>query len=984
MKKLRFDRTNPLALASIVLVGLLVAAAAMAQTTGTLDGKVTDDTGQALPGVTVTITSDNLIGARTVTTDLSGAFRFPSIPPGVYKLRAGLSGFSDVEKSGVRVGIDKTVTQNLQMRLATESVEVTVIGETPVVDQASTTTGANVGRELFEALPLGRNFTAIVAVAPGTSNDGAGTTVYGSSGAENTYIVDGLNSTDIGYGTEGKNMNLEFIQEVEVKTGGYQAEYGRATGGIVNVVTKAGGNEFTGDAFLYVDNDAFQGTVRGLENAEETYSSATFNIFTGYDRYDYGVDLGGYILKDRLWFFAAYDRVDRSNKTIMLKDAPGTAYYNASLESPDLASPLAGEKLDTDITRDIFAGKFTWRITDNATATVSLNGDPRSITGAGRGAGPYSTFLYKSEDGATDFLGKFDYVSGSTLLLNMLVGQHNEMANTDPATTLGGLLPGYSDQSNTTYGRDGGLGAADHQKNSRTVAKIDLTKFLTGFGDHELKFGADYEDLKADIMRRYTGSPDGGTFCDEPPCYDYPQFITNYGDYYKHSFYTYGNIDPYNITAADIRPEFAVDPETKNYSVYLQDSWKMGSRFTANVGVRWEKQNLLDPAGNSRITISDNWAPRLGAIWDVTGSGSSKLYASAGYFYESVPMDINIRALGGEVTADVFNSDRFSPFPKPGDSASILSGEGEPVDPNIKGQYIAEYILGYDIAVSTKFSVGVKGIYRALERVIEDGLTAFDAYGEPAYSIGNPGQGTFKYALNCDMDHNYDGSGCYKGLTDEERAALFTRIPDPKRIYKGLELSFNKRLADNWQMLGSYVYSKLEGNYDGAFQASTGQLDPNINSAFDYANFMYNSRGYLSGDVRHAFKLSAAYDFPFRLSTGFTFYYQTGTPMNRYGYWDRYGNWEVLLDPRGSVGRQPDSYEMDIRFTYKMDIGPTIAQFDLDVTNFLNRQGGVYRDEVWSLVEGDNGSPEPANDTYGKMVAYQSPTAIRLSARVTF
>lgn len=962
-----------LGLALAILAGVVPA---MAQTTGTLDGKVTDDTGQPLPGVTVTITGDTLIGSRSVTTDLDGTYRFPSIPPGAYKVRATLSGFSDIEKSGVRVGIDRSVTQNLQMRLATESVEVTVIGETPVVDQTSTTVGANIGRELFETLPLGRNFTSIVAVAPGTSSDGAGTTVYGSTGAENTYIIDGLNSTDIGYGTEGKNMNLEFIQEVEVKTGGYQAEYGRATGGIINVVTKAGGNEFTGDVFAYIDNDAFQGQARGaddFEEAETLYDASTFNIFTGYDRYDYGIDLGGYILKDRLWFFAAYNRVDRVNKTVMIKDAPSSIYLDYLPDEPSLQSPVTGENYDTDVVRDVFAGKLTWRISDNATATFSANGDPREIEGAGRGAGPFTTFMYTSEDGATDYLGKFDLVSGSTLLINVLAGQHNERQAAAAANPLGDALPAFQDLSNNVYGRDGGIGLVSDQENSRTVGRIDLTKFFSIAGDHEIKFGADVEMLEANINNRYSGSPDGGSYCGQPVCYDYPQYITQTGSGFNHEFYAYGTTDPNHITLADIRPTFQVTPETVNYSAYLQDSWKITNRITANLGIRWESQNLKDAYGESRMKIDDNWAPRLGAIWDVRGDGSSKLYASAGYFYQSIPMDVNIRALGGEVSVIVENSDRFNPMPGPGDSVQVLTGEGTPIDPGVKGQYISEYVLGYDIAITNKFSVGVKGIYRGLERVIEDGLFLQDEFGNPLYGIGNPSEGFFEQSYFCEY------SGCVA-----EGTATLVDIPAPKRYYKGLELSFNKRLSESWQMLGSYVYSKLEGNYDGAYQASTGQLDPNINSAYDYANFSVNARGWLSGDRRHQFKLAASYTFPFRLTTGFTFYYQTGTPFNKFGYYDRYRNWEIFLEPRGSMGRNPDEYEVDIRFSYPFNIGPTIAQIDLDVTNFLNRQGGVWRSDWWSLSESGNTNDIPDNDSYGKIVAYQAPTAIRLSARVSF
>ena len=986
---LRGRRLLILALLIVSIAGVFTVSA---QTTGILDGKVTDESGGPLPGVTVIVTGENLIGSRSVTTNTDGVYRFPSLPPGIFKVRATLSSFTDAEKTGIHVGIDKLVTQNLQLKLSVEGVEVTVIGETPVVDQSSTTTGANIGRELFETLPLGRNFTSIVEIAPGTNSDDSGTTVYGSTGAENTYIIDGLNSTDIAVGTEGKNINLEMIQEVEVKTGGYQAEYGRATGGIINVVTKSGGNEFVGDAFFYMDNNSFQGQEVGIGDdvSATTIFPYQFTTGAGYDRYDYGLDVGGYILKDRLWFFAAYDRVDRTNKRIQIKDYPVSVYC-------DECGPVAGEHLDTPIIRNLFDLKLTWRITDNATSTLAINGDPRSIKkgaafGYIDGNGPYSAILLDSKDGSTDYLLKFDYVGGSSLLVNFLAGKHNEKYEQTPGTADGGALPQYYNLASNQFNIDGGVGFLQNQNLSRTTARLDVTKFLSGLGDHEFKIGADAEYLKADITNRYTGTVGG-----DPALY--PVYTTNLGgNLYEHRFYTNGNADPNHLTLDDIRPEFAVTPKTRNYSVYAQDSWKVGPRFTVNAGLRWEKQNLIDQRGETRISISDNWAPRLGLIFDVTGSGSSKVYASAGYFYESIPMDINIRALGGEVTGTVYNGKKDDPLDLSGrnDFAVIFSGEGEPIDKGLKGQYVAEYILGYDVAVTSKFAVGVKGVYRSLERIIEDRFASFDDNGNPIYAIGNPGRGDFKTGLYCSF------TGCYAGLSADERNALFVPVPAPKRYYKGLEISATKRLADNWQMLASYTYSKLEGNYDGAFQASTGQLDPNINSAYDYANFLDNAYGYLSGDRRHQFKLNGSYIFPFKLTTGFSFHYQTGRPFNRMGYWNGYGNWEVYLDKRGEgqavgpdgeltgkkLGRHPDDYELDLHFGYPLNLGPTIVQLELDVFRFLNRRENTDRYEFWSLSETANTSTN-RNDPgvfsgYGRERYYQAPSAIRLSARVSF
>src|SRR5262249_28072818 len=170
--------------------------------------------------------------------------------------------------------------------VAAAKAEVTVTANAPVVDATSTTVGANVSQVAIEGLPSGRNYASVVQIVPGTSTDNAdsnqtGLTIYGSSGAENAYFIDGVNTTNMEYGLQGKELNFEFIQEIDVKTGGYEAEYGRATGGIVNVITKSGGNAFHGDVFGYLDDDSLQADNR---HVGETAQGAS----VGFRRYDYG------------------------------------------------------------------------------------------------------------------------------------------------------------------------------------------------------------------------------------------------------------------------------------------------------------------------------------------------------------------------------------------------------------------------------------------------------------------------------------------------------------------------------------------------------------------------------------------------------------------------------------------------------------------------------------------------------------------------
>ena len=252
----------------------------------------------------------------------------------------------------------------------------------------------------------------MVQITPGVSSDAnpensdqSSITVYGSSGAENVYYIDGVNTTGAEYGFQGKELNFEFIQAVDVKTGGYEAEFGHSTGGIVNVITKSGGNEFHGDLFGYYDNDSLQ------SNAEPVVSNN--GTTAGFTRQDFGVDLGGYLVKDRLWFFGAYDRV------------------NNKLDSTLPAGPLAGHVVESKSDRDLGAGKLTWKLTESQSLVGSFFQDPRDDTGAINDAkhtlnGDPLTYLGLRSFGGKDYSLRYQGILNPEWLLTAQAAQHRE------------------------------------------------------------------------------------------------------------------------------------------------------------------------------------------------------------------------------------------------------------------------------------------------------------------------------------------------------------------------------------------------------------------------------------------------------------------------------------------------------------------------------------------------------------------------------
>jgi Carboxypeptidase regulatory-like domain/TonB dependent receptor len=899
----------------IASMTVMLALPAFAQTTARLNGTVVDAQGAVLPGVTVTVTSPQLLGANVTVTDGGGQFFFPSLPPGTYHVKAELSGFKTTDQDGVRILLDQTITLPLKMSVAGVAEVVNVTASTPVVDTTSTAGGINVGQEIFDQLAVKRDIYDLTRLAPGVTHDTFGPTFYGSTSAENSYIIDGMNTTGVDTGTEGKQLNTDFIQEVQVQTGGLNAEYGRMTGGNMNIITKSGGNQFHTDLFAFGQGGGLQAANTTATQLPKTSTSVTNTSHLA----DYGGDLGGFLVKDKVWFFGAYDRVDQRDDATII----------APLTTP--GSPALGSAVPADIAKNLFAAKVTFKASQNHTLTFTTFGDPNTRTGAifttQNGLnfsvnGPPSTWQGTLNQGGTDTVGKYDGIFGAKTLISGMIGQHRESQQYGGA---GLTVPYFTNNTVNPTQASGGFQAFDNQDFKRTTVKGDLTHYM---GDHTLKAGGDYEDVNATVDR-YQGGAGQHIY----------ELVSGGTIYYRHRYYVndlapgYVRADPSTWT---INLPLEAKPETKNASFYAQDGYKPISSLTLNYGVRWEKQQVIGRDPTAGFSLNNNWAGRFGVIWDPTNTGKSKLYFNYGRFYENIPQDINIRSFGGELTAFSYN---FSPdaanyLPVSGTPGkNALLGGPEAADPNLKGQYIDEYIGGFEYEVAPKTTASVRYIYRNLGRVIEDFLVP--SSGE--YFVANPGQGTLGQTLAF-----YDG-------------VHTAPSPQATRTNNSLEFSVKKRYSDNWQLLASYVYSKLDGNYDGTFQQSTGQLDPNINSAFDYADFLVNAQGELSNEHKNQLKLDGSYVVNNHgaldgLSLGLSFHWLSGVPLTAFGYSQAYANWEYYLTPRGSLGYGPADYETDLHVNYPIKLGNAKANVVLNVFNLLNRQAPTVLDQRYNLV----------------------------------
>jgi hypothetical protein len=930
--------------AALVLVPVLLAVAprASSQTTSSIVGRVADEAGAPLPGATVEASSPALQGTATAATDLQGRYRLTLLPPGVYAVTFTLQGFAKERQTNVVVALGRETSLNADLHLSTK-VEASVTSEASAIELTSSGVGTSLDQRAVTTLPSGRNYSSVAQVVPGVSSDanpentGQSTiSIYGSTGAENSFYIDGVNTTGAEYGFQGKELNFEFIQAVDVKTGGYEAEFGRSTGGIVNVITKSGGNEFHGDVFGYYDSDRLQA------KAEPVVSTTTS---AGYTRKDYGLGLGGYILKDRLWFFGAYDRVDNTQDNTL----------------PE--GPRAGEVARSKSTRDLASGKLTFKLTQNQTFTGTLFLDPRDDTGAINDSthslnGDPLTYDGKKSFGGTDAALRYEGLFGGTWLFTLQGARHKEKNDVGPASAAGDVIQ-YLDNQNNFY-QTGGFGLIENKDFTRDMLTFSTTAY---FGSHEAKFGLEYERESANVLKRYSGGQQVTVFANS---------VNPGKPIYSHFYWTTPAATVANAPVSALN----ASPEHKVTTLYLQDKWTVFPNLTVNLGVRWDRQQIIDASGVTQIDLKHDFAPRFGFAWDPARDAKTKIYGSYGRYYEQLSMDLVIRSFSYERQPKIVNYSPTSTAQDPaaesdfGQVSNILGGFTEPADPNLRNQFIHEFILGGEREVAKDVVVGLKGIYRYYGEVIEDFLCQNDG----TYCIGNPGKGIMERLYTLDYSQTFPS-------------------PEAKRTYKAVQLDVTKSFSNNWWGQASYILSKLEGNFDGLYSPFTNVgADPNISAAFDYYDFFTDGKnlnritndGPLSNDRRHQFKLSGYYVLPFGLSVGATGFFRTGTPITRYGYSDAYGRYEFFLRPRGAEGRTPSDYDVDLHLGYPLALGPVKVNVLVDVFNLLNTQKPVLLDQRYGFQEADNFAATPANPGYLQPVLRTPPTTVRLGARVSF
>ena len=866
----------------LIAVTLLIASFSYAQkTSGELHGTVVTTGNAPVPGVKVTITSPKLMGQKVAVTDEDGSFKFGALVPGFYAVKAELKGFKTTIQENVNVSLAGTTTIKMDMEIGTITEMIRVTASEAAVDITSSSVSTNVKKEFFEALPKGRDFESMVMMAPSTVEGRNGISFSGATGLENLFVVDGINVTDVEHGDGSTNVVYEYIDEVEVKTSGYAAEFGGALGGVVNIITKSGGNEFHGSAMFNYRSDKLE--------AERRIGYSGINDIKTYNYFDFGLGVGGYLVKDKLWFFAATTPSFRKRTYEQVND------YTKLM--------VSGE---TDEKQYYFSGKLTFKLAENHNMTFSVFGDPRKEEGGNPGTltDPNSDYEYSDTGGTYNFVGKYEGLFGNSWMVNVLVGRYWDHTRLLP-------LSGNMDNPMLIYyygagGRpqsytEGGFGwYSDPADKWRWTVTADVTKYI---GDHTVKIGVNFFRAISDRYDNYTGKYYRVI---------YPQrYQDNYGWKY---------IDRTRTTVGNAYTDIM--------ALYVQDSFKIG-RLQLNLGVRFERQ-AIHATDTSQFFkpheavidwgFDDQIAPRVGFTYDIFGDMTTKIFGSYARYFEMVPLNMNCRTFGYELDQRDYYSDTGVYH-----HTKSYGHAPPPIQPGIKAPYQEEYILGIERQLSKDVSISIRGVYKNLGRYFED--LSFD--GGSSYFIANPGEWIpegFVYENDLPQD--------MLDRCPEE----YWYFPKPYRWYKALEVVLRKAYSNNYQFMLSYTYGRAKGNTMGfAFEEYQNQNDPNITGLYDFPELMYNVDGFLTNDRKHQLKFDGSYTFDFGLSMGMSLRYYGGKPYTWVGHNEWYG-WMVLLEQRGTSGRLPNVFTIDIHGEYSFNMGKNVKLTifcDLfNITNF--------------------------------------------------
>lgn len=1002
----------------LLVAGLLFGSAALAQSSssviiGTVVNADPAANKAAIADVVVTATSPNLQGEQTVVTDKSGQYRIPQLPPGVYTLRFDSQGFKPFARSDIQLRLNRTIRVNVELLPEAFTEVIEVAGTPPTIDVGSTTTGVNVDQEFIRRIAVNRpggkggaarSFESLAELAPGAQNDQYGVSINGATSPENGYVVDGLSTNDPAFGINASPLSIEFVQDVNVVTGGYLPEFGRSTGGVINAVTRSGSNEFHGSVFGNLTPGAFEGDRKLVIDEGSVISGVNTLKNLG----DIGATLGGPILQDKLWFFAgfapSFTRYTHTRGINAFQLDPATGEKLRDAQGHALVTPIpdASKQYFADARSFQYMGKLTYLINQDHNISLSITGTPSSTGGNGKLViDPRSGALPAARVARPGAFGQIEQLASTTavglkyagafadkkVLLDVNAGYFHQVASTLPSdgSDLGDITgPGFAGLSRVNYVNErpltsfetvphaeqycdvtltdgttadacpvnnyavGGPGFLSDGKLDRYQVNAKATYLLNALGTHVFKAGIDSEFLSYAQRKSYSG----GVFFQEALLQGRidPRTGTAIGAgvYGWNDFRRYG----YQTGPDSAVVESVQESTSKSTTVggFLQDSWSIAQRVTVNAGVRYDVQAMYGGNGELALVLGNQLSPRVGAIVDPLANGRMKFFVNVAKYYEQVPLNMLDRAFPPERR---YSGVHVAPNNAAGDNGCDPST----VEGQRGGCADSQYLAGRseNSANPNRLFTGGKVENEPVDPNLKPQSSNEYVLGGEYEVLANTRFGTNYTHRNMgavieDMSRD-DGNTYFLGNPSMGFAKDF---PKPVRNYDAVTLYLNRTFADGWLAQASYTWSRLYGNYPGLFSPVTNQLDPNILSDFDLISLLPNRTGLLPFDRTHSVKLFGAKELnitnALSASIGMSYRGNSGTPINYLGAHPEYGQDEAYVLPRGSGGRTPWVNTIDSNVGVNYRIGKDqVVSFTMDVFNLFNFQTTTRVDESYTF-----------------------------------
>ncbi|MFD0847257.1 TonB-dependent receptor [Sphingosinicella xenopeptidilytica] len=995
----------------VIGLGLSAPAAAQDYTSGALSGTVVDADGAPVPNANVTLTSADQGFTRSATSNASGAFRFGALPPGSYNVVISSSA-GDAGEEGIRVAASATANYTFVVGAATEIV---VTSARRNLDFSNTTTGIAVDlQDLVSRVPLGRSLTDAALLAPTAT---AGDTTFGNlpsfggaSVAENAYFINGLNITNFDTYLGSAPVPFEFFRSVEVKTGGYPAEYGRATGGIINAVTKAGTNDWTAGIHLNWEPNSLRSTTKDTyrdRNGKDTNNNLSAIA-----------EVGGPIIRDRLFAYGLIEFRD-------IKSGHSSIESGARFVDRD-NDPIWGVKLDAYPLDDHHL-EFTYFDTSTERRRTTLGFDPATDT-------------------VGDELSQTRHRSGGESYVARYTGNLAEWFTISGAYGVSKERFDVLTNNDGNYVRDEltGVVLSDQKLDSvqspystrREFYRFDADLYFSLLGDHHVRFGMDTENTRLSKVSVPTGA-DG---------YDANGLAAAPGGV---SYYL-------NVCGADTPQCLAAGLEAndryvgvgygslgggfkgKNKAYYVQDEWNVTPRLTVNLGVRLDQFANYSNAGVKYIDLDNAWAPRIGASYDVSGDGRIKLYGNYGRYYLPVASNVSAVSFGSPIsfteywqtdgtfsassvptlTTQITGWDGGQACPAPifgvgGANCNVIAtgairDPGQVASRNLKASEEDEIIVGASYRFSEQWTFGVAYTRRRLLAVADDiaidaavrsycdaeGITGCDDIwdGYHQYVVANPNRD-----IEITLSDPINGEATPRTVTLN---AEDIGIPSAARKYDAVEFTFERAFDGVWSLRGSYTWSKSRGNVEGFVQSDFSQNGTGLTRDFDQPDLMEGAYGKLPNHRAHQFKIWGAYQVTDALLLGFnaslTSPRHFGCIGNSRGGFDGtnlgylYGAWSQYclgrLQPRGTgldgTGLKSDwvkNIDVSLRYDIKLPLmGKTTLR--ADVFNLFNFKGVTDVDQIGEYYQ----NSDALRPEYGLPIAYQRPRYVRLGLDLVF